>query len=460
MPDKKKRCDRCGGDLTLFRKIITISNTYYNLGLAKAKVRDLSGAIFVLKKSLELDKYNTNARNLLGLIYFEMGETVAALSEWVISKHFKAENNDADEYMNAVQDNPTKLDTLNQAIKKFNTALISAKQGSGDLAIIQLKKVTALTPHFIRAFLLLALLYMKQGDNEKAKKCLVKVSKIDVSNTTTLRYIKELDRLVDATKDPGNNQEKEGERDSTPSYMPISSYKEDKPNIMAFVNLVIGIIIGVAVMYFLVIPTINKGSKVKGNQDYVEYSEGLTQQEANDETIKDLQQEKKDLEEVVDQLRDQIDSTVIPEVNIEMYDPLFEAVDLYISELSKENANDRDLIAVADAVLLINSDAYETEAANKILNLLKTATYTEAALSYYEKGHDLYNDNKFEEGLVQLEKAFSYDPTNIDVLYFMARSYQQLEDNENAALYYNIVITDYPDSNRASQAKRYVEEVQ
>lgn len=29
---------------------------------------------------------NTNARNLLGLVYFEMGESVKALSEWVISK--------------------------------------------------------------------------------------------------------------------------------------------------------------------------------------------------------------------------------------------------------------------------------------------------------------------------------------------------------------------------------------
>ena len=68
-----------------------------------------------------------------------MGETVAALSEWVISKHFKPENNDADDYINAIQDNPTKLDGLNQAIKRYNNALTFAKQGSDDLAIIQLK---------------------------------------------------------------------------------------------------------------------------------------------------------------------------------------------------------------------------------------------------------------------------------------------------------------------------------
>ena len=38
-------------------------------------------------------KYNIHARNLLGLVYFETGEVVAALSEWVISKNMQPENN-------------------------------------------------------------------------------------------------------------------------------------------------------------------------------------------------------------------------------------------------------------------------------------------------------------------------------------------------------------------------------
>src|SRR5690554_510616 len=98
---KKSRCDRCGQDLTIYKKILRSSNSYYNKGLSRAKVRDLSGAIIALKYSLELNKANTNARNLLGLIYFEMGETVSALSEWVISRYFKHEDNDADRYINA-----------------------------------------------------------------------------------------------------------------------------------------------------------------------------------------------------------------------------------------------------------------------------------------------------------------------------------------------------------------------
>lgn len=159
-----------------------------------------------------MNKRNTNARNLLGLVYYEVGETVSALSEWVISKHFQAENNDADEYMESLQSNPTKLETLNQTIKKYNSALQSAKQGSDDLAIIQLKKVTSLNPHFVKALQLLALLYIKNGEKDKALKALLKASKIDVSNTTTLRYLHELDENSDMLQDNIKNGKKESRK--------------------------------------------------------------------------------------------------------------------------------------------------------------------------------------------------------------------------------------------------------
>lgn len=101
-------CDSCGAELTVYKKIMRSSNLYYNKGLERAGVRDLSGAVQMLKKSLEMNKRNTAARNLLGLVYFEMGETVAALGEWVVSKHFQPEDNRADDYMEQIQSSPAK----------------------------------------------------------------------------------------------------------------------------------------------------------------------------------------------------------------------------------------------------------------------------------------------------------------------------------------------------------------
>ena len=53
-----------------------IANSYYNQGLEKAGIRDLTGAAECLKKSLRFNKYQIDARNLLGLIYYENGEVI------------------------------------------------------------------------------------------------------------------------------------------------------------------------------------------------------------------------------------------------------------------------------------------------------------------------------------------------------------------------------------------------
>lgn len=86
-------CPNCGMNVKMYKKLIAISNYLYNLGLERAKVRDLSGAADSLKLSLQYYKANIQARNLLGLIYYEMGETVSALSEWVISKNQDSKDN-------------------------------------------------------------------------------------------------------------------------------------------------------------------------------------------------------------------------------------------------------------------------------------------------------------------------------------------------------------------------------
>jgi tetratricopeptide (TPR) repeat protein len=457
MSDKKKRCERCGTDMTIYRKIYRASNQYYNNGLARAKVRDLSGAIISLKTSLELDKKNTNARNLLGLIYYEMGETVAALSEWVISRHIQPTENDAEEYINKVQSNPTKLDALNQAIKRYNTALTYAKQGSDDLSIIQLKKVVNLNPRFLRAYHLLALLLMKQKENDKAKKYLYKAAKIDVSNTMTLRYLKELEVPEVTVKDLDSNPE--GNRSSSGAIMPISSYREDKPNIMVFVNLVIGIIIGIAVTAFLIVPTIEKRQSTSPDMENVDYSTSLAKIQEQEDEIASLKTDKTQLEQQIESLQGQIEGLKNAENKDSIYSALLEATQLYLAELEKSE-NSRDYIAIADLLATVPDAKFENADAVTLTGLLREVTYPDAAESHYDEGHDLYSDGKYEEAIKELEKALIFKPKDVNAIYFTGRAYQRLDDKENAALYYNIVLNEYPDSNRAADAQDFLKEVQ
>ena len=89
-----------------------LSKLYYNQGLDRAQIRDLSGAIDKLRFSLQLDKSNIQARNLLGLVYFETGEAVAALGQWIISSNLQPEDNLANDYIKDVQADQNRLKNI------------------------------------------------------------------------------------------------------------------------------------------------------------------------------------------------------------------------------------------------------------------------------------------------------------------------------------------------------------
>ena len=130
----------------------------------------LSGAIDLLKRSLKFNKLNVQARNLLGLVYFETGEVVAALSEWVISKNIQKNRNLASEYIARLQANQNKLETINESIKKYNNALAMCREGHEDMAAIRLKKILSQNPKLIKGYHLLALIQMKNQEWNKARR--------------------------------------------------------------------------------------------------------------------------------------------------------------------------------------------------------------------------------------------------------------------------------------------------
>ena len=192
-------CPKCGCNVLIQKKVDYLSRQYYNRGLENASVRDLSGAIDCLKQSLIYNKHNIQARNLLGLVYFETGEVVAALSEWVISKNLQPTRNLASEYINNLQANPNKLAAINETIKKYNHALMLCREGHEDMAAIQLRKILTQNSKLIKGYHLLALIQMKNGEWNKARRILKKAARIDKTNTTTLRFLREVDEQTGAT---------------------------------------------------------------------------------------------------------------------------------------------------------------------------------------------------------------------------------------------------------------------
>ena len=61
-------CPNCGCNVLIQKKVDYLSKFYYNQGLEKASIRDLSGAINCLKQSLTYDKRNIHLTQLLNEI--------------------------------------------------------------------------------------------------------------------------------------------------------------------------------------------------------------------------------------------------------------------------------------------------------------------------------------------------------------------------------------------------------
>lgn len=458
VPIKSNQCDYCGEDLKMLQKAHRLSNSYYNIALSKAKVRDLSGAIFLLKKSLSLNKANINARNLLGLIYFEMGETVAALSEWIISKHYNPNNNESKYYIQSIQENPTKLDTLNQTIKKYNGALNYANQGDDDLAVIQLRKVIHLNPRFVKALQLLSLIYINSNELSKAHKFLKRAQEIDVSNITTLRYLKEIEGEV--TETTKNTRRTERKTDTGPSQVfTASPYKEDKPNIWVFISLIAGIIIGVVACVILIMPTVRNNIVNEFRDSEVQYNAKISQKE---QEIASALKSNKDLKDDVDKLNSDIEKIrkekkeVVERIDNSSNEKLLGAVALYIDGISAGNL---DYIAIADLLSEVdldkieNSDNSEVSDAVNIYHTIKDGVYVEASRLLYREGYNVYSDKKYDQALEILSKAYKYNPSNVDAIYFLGRTYQRIEDIDKAREYYTILVDEYPATKRGTDAR-------
>lgn len=452
-------CTGCGVDVGLYKKIIYMSNRYYNDGLDKASVRDLSGAIVSLRQSLKFNKNNIDARNLLGLVYFEMGETVAALSEWVISKNLRPKKNIADDYIDMIQTNQSRLDAINQTIKKYNQALLYCYQDSQDLAVIQLKKVLSYNPKYVKAHQLLALLYINIEEWEKAHRELLKCSQIDTNNTTTLRYLKEVEHMLMPEEGDKNPPKKKMFADDVIRYQsgnetiiqPVNF--NEKKGVTSLLNLGIGLIIGIAIAWFLILPAQIQNAKADINSELRVVSE---QSDAKTATIDELNQKVQSLTDENVTLKEELQSYQGTDGALKATDGLMMAVSTYLA-----NPEDTETIAVY-------MEALEEEEGEAVTKTASFDTLEESFLVlvspqlaeyYYETGYASYRSDDYESAIPSLERAYRYDVTNGDALFYLGNSYRRTGNNDKAKEIYAQVIDDFPGTEKARNSETYLAEI-
>jgi len=448
-------CTACGADVSLYKKIMHVSNMYYNEGLEKAGVRDLSGAINSLRQSLKFNKNNVEARNLLGLVYFEMGEAVAALSEWVISKNLRPEKNIADDYIDMIQSNASRLDTMNQTIKKYNQAYTYCVQGSKDLAVIQLKKVLSMNPRLIQAHQLLALLYIDSEQWERAKRELKKCLDIDRNNTMALRYMKEVD-LVLSPDASGKTTEKHKnddfvryQSDNEIIIQPVNMKERKRSSIATLLNIALGIAIGFCAMFFLVMPGRIAEEK---NAASVKIAEIGNQLDAKTSTITELENQLKRLETEKNELDKQVKDYAGVDVTLEQMENLVTVVSAYLVSGDKLQAA-KDLEKIAGDIDVVDQ---ASEAFKGLYNGLFGMIGPEVSKEYFNEGKALYGSGKYAEAIEAYKKAVYYDPSYTEALYQLGHSYRKNGNNAQALSTYKKVQELFPESQRAKDSQSYI----
>ena len=449
-------CMSCGTDVRIYRHIMCMSNRLYNDGLAKANVRDISGAIISLNESLKYNKKNIDARNLLGLCYFERGEVVPALSEWIISRNYESKKNIADEYIDFLKSNPARLDTINQTIKKFNQALNYCYQNSQDLAIVQLKKVLSINENLIAGYQLLALLYIEIKDYDKARRTLYRAIRIDRNDTTTQRYLKEINELI---TEQANSPDATG-ANATLLPQDIITYQngndtiiqpmgvKEKRGFSSIINIVIGLVIGIAISWYLILPGKISLATKENDEKFMSVSEELAAEKAShQESIKQAET----LENENEQLKHQIDELTGTNGAATENDKLLHAVELYLDDPANSGAAMEEMESIGPDYIADSSENFKA-----LYEKMQEVTSGSALEDYINKAKEALKTRDYKTAIEFYTKVCGLAPDNSDYLMDLAYAYRESGDTEKAEEIYRQVMRDFSETQNAIDAADFL----
>ncbi|MCR5474291.1 MAG: tetratricopeptide repeat protein [Lachnospiraceae bacterium] len=453
-------CANCGTDIRIYRHIMCMSNMLYNDGLAKANVRDISGAITSLSASLKYNKKNTDARNLLGLCYFERGEVVNALSEWIISRNYESKKNLADEYIEYLQSNPSRLETINQTIKKYNQALGFCYQNSRDLAIVQLKKVLSINENLVNGYQLLALLYIETGDYDKARRTLLRVLKIDRNDTTTQRYLKEINSLITQMQNKGDGKGENAalvpqeiityQNGNDTIIQPVAT--REKRGFSSIINIAIGLVLGIAITWYLILPQKIKQATVETEADFIAVSEELaTEKASHQESVKQAETLEARNEELTRQIEELTGENGATTEN----DRLLLAAKRYIEDPSASADVMEELAEIGPEYLEGTSEAFKDLYAS-----LQENAAGSALEEYVKVAKEALKTKDYKTAIEYYLKACELDKENSDYLMDLAYAYRESDDTAGADEIYRRVMEEFPGTQNADDASQMLSQTE
>ncbi|MDA3733853.1 tetratricopeptide repeat protein [Niameybacter massiliensis] len=446
-------CETCGENIRWVEKIYEKSELYYIKAYECAESRYLSEAVEYLEKAIYFNKYNIQAKNLLGLIYLEMGEVASALKLWILSDALCKEDNVAVEYMEKLQKEPKQLEAYKDSLMLYNRALRYVHKKDDDVAVIRLKKAINLNPSFLEARNLLAFCYLLQKQENKALAQVLYVLKKDRSNKKALSYLREIE-----SKNVVIEDEESKKTISAPHINDIDISTDVMPQ--KFINrgglfsryamyFVFGAVCMFGIGIGLIVPSKTASLEKKV---YDMTSENTSLKVEFDTFVEEATQKALALESNNQKLAEE------NELLKQQHNKVSQE-----NKLAKAKAYKEEGKWIESAEILNNIAAQDLSEENqKVYQSLKETVYPKAGDRLYDLGNNLFKQGNNVEAMLNFEKVLIFAPgirTAAQALYNMGQIEEKNNNKTKALQFYNIILEDYKDTNAYYKAKDRAEKL-
>ena len=314
-----------------------------------------------------------------------------------------------------------------------------------------------MNPGFIRAHLLLALLYLNNGNYAKAKTEAQKSLKLDTGNVMAQRYLKEAEAMMlpqDAKSSDENNDKKNGVVRYTSGNETI--IQPVRTNVFtrsgSIWGIVLGVVLGIAAAYYLILPARIQSMNASFREQIASISEESDSKSAK---MGEYEQQIASLNSELESLKSEMSSYEENGSSGSADNDLMAAVSIYLN-----NSDDMDAVQEKmDAIDLNNIEGGASTQFTDLYNSFMVLVGTELSKRSYATGYDAYRNQDYETAIRALSKAFQYDNTNVDALYNLGNAYYESGDTDNAKVVYDQVINDFSDTGSASSAETKLAEI-
>ncbi len=289
---------------------------------------------------------------------------------------------------------------------------------------------------------------MEEGKYELAKKELRMAAEIDTNNVTTLRYLREADRLLQDVQGKESRKEKKEKAASYQSgnetIIQPTNFK-DNSAVMTILNLVIGVGIGVLITWFLVIPGIRQNAVSDAKKAELAANDSLA---TRNQEVKSLESQ---IETLNKQIKEQKDASEDSKKIVDNYEQLLIAYDAFAQQ---------NIQGAGDTIVNVDASLLDGQA-KAIYDSLNTKVNEQYISAVYAQAEQDYRAGRYPEAVTGLEKVVQVEEDYNDgyAIYYLAQSYRQTGDLENAKKYFQRMVELHPGTSRARRSQQYLNEL-